>query len=116
MLTLARDHPKFALELELLCLLPCEPEHAYLDGCGPGALRDDVIRDFDMGHQISIRTLLDELYERHALAIQGFNMIVDDHCGKAKRRALRIRRNDWVRSQELCEEYLLAVYGKRRAF
>ena len=116
MLTLDRQHPAFSLPLELLCLLPCEPEHSYIDGDGPGALREHLVRDLELPNQCQLSGLVSLLWERYQFAPTGFNMVVDDHRGQAKRRALRIRRGDWERAQELCDDYLMAVYGKRREF
>lgn len=104
------------MPLELLCLLPCEPEHTLLDGEGPGALRDNLIRDLDLINHAKLSGLISLLWERYRLAPSGFNMVMDDP-DQAKRRALRIRRGDWERAQELCDDYFAAVYpGKRREF
>ncbi len=127
MLALARAHPDFSLELELLCsLMPAREDQEVLDiGEGPGALRSDLARDlFDSSRQDGMPELIAAANRRYLLwllqrglkspsefpAIEGFNM---RWAGVTHRlsRALRVRREHWPHVERMASEYMQRVYG-----
>ena len=111
---LRKQHEDFSLELEFLASLPPAPENleALDPWAGPGAPLDLLARDLDLCGHAEARDLIHRLEEHWGVTVCGLNL--RERPGQRGRRAVRILRGHWARSQGLCSWYLGTVYGDVR--